>query len=442
MKSTALLQLKALAVLLLAIFTGLLFLAGDIPAGLATLALSSITVAGWMRAEIPGHVCLNTLTSLIPDVYAALDVVSRELVGFIPAVQRDSKADRCALAATLRSPVAPVNSAGKDATPAMAIPAAAYQTIGNKTFTISKARSYPFSWTGEERMNLETGPGFLTIQQDQIAQAMRALVNEVEVDIAVAAKNGASRAFGATAGTAPLFTDWAQVGKILDDNGAPVSDRHSVINTAATVALQSTSNLYKVNEGGNDTMLRQGVLGNLFGFDIRRSAQIQAPTAGTMANATTASGALTVGQTVLPMATAGTGVVAAGDIITLANDTNKYVVASVSFAGANPATSDTITLNEPGIRLAQTAATRAITVFATSSRNIAFTRNAILLGTRLPALPAEGDLAVHRETIMDDRSGLAFELAVYPGYRMVSYELLIAWGVAVMKPEHVATIIG
>jgi hypothetical protein len=161
-----------------------------------------------------------------------------------------------------------------------------------------------------------------------------------------------------------------------------------------------------------------------------------------MASATTTAAALTVGQTVIPLATAGTGVVAAGDIITIANDTNKYVVASVSFAGANPASGDTITIGAPGIRVAQTSAAYAITVVASSARNMVFNRSAIVLAARAPARPEEGDMAEDVMMVTDTRSGLTFEFSMYKGYRKVRYEVALAWGVKNIKPEHTAILLG
>ena len=114
----------------------------------------------------------NTLTNLIPDIYAALDVVSRELVGFIPAVGRDSSADRVAINQTLRIPISPANAAGSNITTAMAFPSAADQTFTNKTLTITKSRFFPFSWSGQEEMAVNSGVGYLTLKQDQIAQAI------------------------------------------------------------------------------------------------------------------------------------------------------------------------------------------------------------------------------------------------------------------------------
>src|SRR4051812_24492838 len=116
----------------------------------------------------------NVLTSLIPDIYAAMHVVSRELVGFIPAVTRDGKLERAALNQTIRSPKAPAATVS-DITPGADPPNDGAQTISNRTLSITKSRRAPFLWNGEESRGLDTasGIGVLTIQQNQIAEAMR-----------------------------------------------------------------------------------------------------------------------------------------------------------------------------------------------------------------------------------------------------------------------------
>ena len=61
----------------------------------------------------------NTLTGLIPDLYAALDVVSRELVGFISAVTTDAQVNRAAVGQNVTVAVAPDSNSMVDTTPAI-----------------------------------------------------------------------------------------------------------------------------------------------------------------------------------------------------------------------------------------------------------------------------------------------------------------------------------
>lgn len=373
----------------------------------------------------------NTLSNLIPDVYAALDVVSRELVGVIPGVTRDAQASRLATNQTLRVHQAPTNTTATF-TPSMTVPSAIDQTIANTSLTLTKNKYAGFSWTGEEAYGMDQGPGFLNIRQDQIAQAFRVLTNEIENDLADAIAQGASRATG-TAGTTPFastLADSAQLRKILDDNGAPGSNRSLAINTSAGAALRTLGQLTKANEAGSSMTMRDGELLNLHGFSIRESAQINDATAGTGASYLL-NGALAVGATTVTVDT-GTGTILAGDIVTIG--AHKYVVASAL-------ASTTFTINAPGI-VAAAADNLAITVNATSARNIAWSSDAVILATRLPMFPSQGDLAIDNEVITDPRTGISFDLRVYPGDGMVLYRLHALWGFKVVKPAHAAIMLG
>jgi len=290
-------------------------------------------------------------------------------------------------------------------------------------------------WNGEQSLGVDHGPGRANIMRDQFAQAMRTLVNEIEADLASLYVR-TSRAYGA-AGTTPFATDLsdpAQVRKILADNGAPLSDLQMVINTTAGANLRTLAQLTKANEAGSSDLLRRGVLLDIHGFAIRESAQIKQHAKGTGASYLINNVAgYSAGSTDLIVDT-GTGTILAGDVVTLAGDSNKYVVGSALAAGA-------LSLNAPGLRQAAGDNT-ALTVGNSFVANMAFARSAIQLATRAPATPNEGDLATDRTTITDPQSGLTFEVAMYPQYRQVQYEISIAWGVACNKPEHCALLMG
>lgn len=386
----------------------------------------------------------TNIDSILPDVYEALDTVSREQVGFIPAVRLAASSERAALNQTIKSPVAPPAEL-QDIVPGINPPAAPDQTIGQRPLTISNSKAAPFVWTGEEVKGANTGVGFARLRSDQIAQALRALNNAVEADIAKLAMQ-ASRAYG-TAGTAPFgtandFSDFARSRQILIDNGAPESDLHIVCGSNAMATMQSKqSSLLKANEAGTDDLLRNGLIARVLGLGVHQSGQVQTHATGSVTGAVKATAATSAGATKIGITTGSSMAVGlkAGDVITFAGDGNKYVTASDLTVGAS-ATGDLI-INAPGLR-EDVAANAAITVVGSYEANMVFHRGAIALVTRMPASPEEGDAATDKIEITDPHSGITYELSVYGQYRQIRYELALAWGCAMMKPEHAAILIG
>jgi len=386
----------------------------------------------------------NILTGLIPSIYAGLDVVSRELVGVIPGLTLDAQVARAALNQTVSSPVAPASLAS-DVTPGVVPPDDGDQTIGRKDITITKSRRVPIRWNGEDTRGVNTGPGVNTIFRDQVAQAVRTLVNEIEVDVVTEARKNASRACG-TAGTTPFgtandLTDSSNLLQILENNGGGSLERSLVLNSAAMNNCRGKQAvLFKVNEAGTDEMLRNGILGDLHGAQARQSAQLKTVGAGTGASYTTNTAGYAVGATAITLIT-GTGTINAGDVVTFAGDANKYVVA------AGIAAPGVITLAAPGLQSPIAASATAVTAGAAYTPSILFAKSALVLATRAPALPKdpsgrEMDLAIDRMMITDPVTNLTFEMSVYMQYRQIQYEIAVAWGQRAVKAEHIALLLG
>lgn len=384
-----------------------------------------------------------TLTNLIPHIYDAMNIVARERVGFIPAVSRDSSSERAAKDQNITSPVVPAMTAS-DLEVSNVSSAASNQTIGNVTMTISKSRSVDFGVNAEQQKGLMNAGNWQTIQRDRIAEALRTLTNEVESDLA-GLHLYASRAVG-TYNAVPFATandlsDFASAMEMLDENGAPMQDNHMVLGSRAITNLRGKQAvLFKMNEAGTDDLLRRGTIGMVEGFDIHQSKQVlRAVTAGTGASATTDTTGYAVGSTTITLASAGTGTIIAGDIISFAGDSNRYLVVT---GDTNVANGGSIVIAEPGLQQAIPASATNITVTAATTRNMFFNRNAIHLVTRAPAMPEEGDMADDVELIMDPTSGITYEFAIYRQKRQVRYEVNLAWGVKMINPKFAGVLMG
>ena len=152
------------------------------------------------------------------------------------------------------------------------------------------------------------------------------------------------------------------------------------------------------------------------------------------------SGSTAIGVNSIALVT-GTGTVLGGDVVTFAADTtNKYVV------NTGVAAPGTIVIGAPGA-LKTIATANAMTVGAAYTPNMAFSRSAMQLITRVPAMPvgpdgAPMDLAEDMVEVTDPVSGITFQIVLYKQFRQMVFHVALAWGTAAIKPNHIATLMG
>lgn len=377
----------------------------------------------------------NTLTGLVQYIYDTVDNVSNESSGMINAVSINGKAEQAALNQDISYDITSVGAA-RDIVPAATPPTLVDETTAAGTMKLTKAKSVPFYWTGDDEAKLGQ-EGKNGIQNNKIAQAIRSLRNLVEADLA-ALHSQASRAYSAHATTpAALFAtnlgEAAQARKILADNGAPMMDCQLVLDTTAGAAVRTLVGLGSFQGG---SMLNSGELIDIYGCKLRESAGIVTNTAvGNNTGPYVVNGAHAVGATTITLKT-GTGTILAGDVVTLGSNTKHKYVVLTGLAAAG-----TITIAAPGLQTTL-ADGGAVVVVGTCTRNMCFSRSAIHLLARLPKLPTGGDAATDELIVQDPVTGLPFRFAQYKGYHANQFEVGLAWGVKAAVPQHIALLLG
>jgi len=379
---------------------------------------------------------MNSLTNLIPVLFAALQVVSRELVGFIPATSRNMTADNAAKGQTIRVPITP-QTKNRDITPGKP-PEGDGTNFGFIDMAITKDRiAEPITWTGDEQLSV--GSQLNQMMVNQYAQAMRSLVNEVEADVCLEGAIGAVSAgnvYG-VAGSTPFATnlvDLAAVRKIQDDKGTPKSDRHFIINTSTGMALRSLQMLTSAAHSGDTSLLRQGVLGDLYGYAIRESGGFAPINPGTQTSLTISAapkGTKSIAVTAL------TGTLNIGAVILIAG--NYYTLTAPAIAGAT-------TLNISPELKTEITGTVTATILSEYLPNVAFSRDFIYLATRQPALPQQaskaGGTLLDVMALTDPVSGLTFQVCLFDRYRQIAVEIGLSWGVKAVNREHGLLLLG
>lgn len=372
----------------------------------------------------------NTLTVLEPTLFSAAQTVSAEPFGAVSAINVNFDDKGVAIGDSVRVPIAPTRSA-TTYTPAMTASAGTDATATNVDVEITANEMVSWNLTGEQIRSLDNGAESAEWVRQLVIQGMRELRNRAEAACFAAIYKGASRATG-TAGTNPFasaLTPLADVRKILRDNGAPLGDLQFVGDSTSEANLLKLGVVLDASQAGSDAERRDGVIRRQYGFEMRTSAAADLHTKGT-GTSYLLSAAGAVGDTTINVDT-GSGTLIAGDIVTFAGTTDKYVANSALTGGV-------FAIGRPGL-IAAEADNDAVTIGNNYTPNVAFARDAIVGVMRPPIIPAS---PIINQTLISDGLGMTYLLADIVGDGMRTWRLHLAYGFKAVQSEHIAILLG
>lgn len=315
--------------------------------------------------------------------------------------------------------------------------------------TLNNHKEAAFKITDRDLSGLDDPSSWISRQLDECG---RSVANAIDLSILGLYRSVPFRV--GVAGTTPFSTstlELQQAERVLISNLAPMGGRKLLLDPFAYTNALGLPGFQNAMAFGDNQVIKEGRLNRALGYDWGYSQNIIQHTRGVATGTpiTQAAGTQPVGT--VNLLTTGwtnsvTGILRAGDIITIAGDANPYVVtADVNSSGAGLATvpiSNGFSQQAPGLLvLAPTSA--AITVVASHRANLAVHPDfAAFASRKLATLTKMGANAVYKTTWSDPISGLVLDVRVTEQYFQTEFSVSCLWGAAVVRPEFAVRILG
>ena len=319
----------------------------------------------------------------------------------------------------------------------------------------------PIVLTDKDMQEIDLNEHFLPMQ---MAEAIKALASDVNVDILAQYSNASRGVYGyvGTAGTTPFgdsvgVSTATQARKILNKQLCPVSDRRGVLDFDAEAAALDLSAFSDAEKTMSAIVKMEGEIGRKYGIDWVADDDVPLHTAGTIVDddgdrecSVNNGGGYSAGTSTIAVDAdqAGgdtmSGTVVVGDIISFAGHTQTYcVIGDADYTiGANaiaalqfyPALKEAVADNE------------VITVKASHRVNLVFHRDAFAFATR--ALEDANSLAriinggSQILSMQDPQTGLVLRLEVSRQHKQTVWEYDILWGAELIRPELACRVAG
>jgi len=276
---------------------------------------------------------------------------------------------------------------------------------------------------------------------EQVVQpAMEALAQKIDSDLMELYKD-VPYTFGSAGTTPDELSDIAGVGKILNENKAPLSGRSLVLDPEAQAALVVLDAIANAEKSGSTQALREANMGRILGFDTFMSQNIKTHTKGTLDKTvgnlvvTASKGATSI--TIEDDGVSGTvtGTLKKGDIITIEDTDGQYVCTADGVLDSGTGKM-TVSIYPA---LAEACTGKKVTVTGSHVANLGFHKNAFCLVTRPMELPMGGATGY-----VANYNGLPVRVTM--GYTMgskintISFDIL--YGVKTLTPELACRLLG